>query len=335
LSGFSLFGRLSALSLFLPLALNAQELREHSTPFSVWLDFAKLAQPETPKIALPIWLDSLHSDSIEGADGAVLKTTIRLRFRQLGDLNREMLLRLFFDDLAAASPVVSGWSDKQTRLFEHGPFGAGLDLPDSARLVLPMKGVSYIEIEVPGDGSNLRGAFLTSLQRAESLHSLDFAAAAKLADPFTPLLLNLPPTDDSSLLGRVRATIDAGVVKLSPRGLTQQTWEFELAAEPLLGVVTFEILNADPLAPLEVSVNDQPLGVASVHSPDLADPGYQSVARPLDRGVRFRYAGWLQAQAVIPGSALRVGPNKIVLRLPGESGAVAVRAVELQLKGQP
>ena len=48
--------------------------------------------------------------------------------------------------------------------------------------------------------------------------------------------------------------------------------------------------------------------------------------------MRFRYAGWLRAQRVIPGSALRAGLNKVVLQLNGESGPVAVRAVELQLK---
>jgi hypothetical protein len=71
-----------------------------------------------------------------------------------------------------------------------------------------------------------------------------------------------------------------------------------------------------------------------MRTPDLADPAYQGVLRPLDRGVRFRYAGWLQSQKAIPGGLLKPGVNKIELRLPAESGPVAVRSLELQLKNQ-
>jgi len=99
-------------------------------------------------------------------------------------------------------------------------------------------------------------------------------------------------------------------------------------------VLGFEILNADPLSPLEVVVNDLPIGPSALRTPDLADPGYDSFIRPLDRGIQFRYSGWLQAQKSIPGSALRAGLNKIELRLPAASGPVAVRSLDLQLKSQ-
>jgi len=48
--------------------------------------------------------------------------------------------------------------------------------------------------------------------------------------------------------------------------------------------------------------------------------------------LHFQYNGWLRGQQVIPGSALRAGLNKITLRLTKDSGPVAVRTVELQLK---
>ena len=48
--------------------------------------------------------------------------------------------------------------------------------------------------------------------------------------------------------------------------------------------------------------------------------------------MRFRYAGWLRAQKLIPGSALQAGQNTVVIQLHKESGPVAIRAVELQLK---
>jgi hypothetical protein len=331
-SFISLLCQLLALAAWLPTVSSAQELRRQPTPFSVWLDFRALASAHPPKVSLPIWLESLQSDATEGFGGAIVKMTYRLRFRPLGELNRDLLLRIFFDDVKGRSPTITGWSETGNRMFEHGPFGAGLNLPTSATLALVMPGVSYIDITVPGDGSTVRGAFLSSLRKGQTRYALDFASPADVTDAFDNLPSVVPPADDSFLLGRVRATIDAGVVAFTPRAVTSQTWEFELAGAPLVATIGFEILNADPLSPLEVVVNDQPLGPAAVRTPDLADPGYQGVLRPLDRGVRFRYAGWLQAQKAIPGSLLHPGLNKIELRLPGESGPVAVRSLDLQLK---
>lgn len=324
--------RLLALAVLWSAPAGAQELRRQPTPFSVWLDFRALASPNPPKVSLPIWLESLQSDATEGTGGGIARTTFRLRFRQLGALNRDLLLRLFFDDVNGRSPTITGWTTEGAQVFEHGPFGASLNLPTSATVALPMLGVSNIDITVAGDGGNIRGCFLSSMRRGETLYSLDFAAPAEMNDAFDNLPSNPPPADDSLLFGRVRATIDPGLVTLTPREVTTQIWEFELAADPMLAVLSFEILNADPLSPLEVSVNDHPLGPVAVRTPDLADPGYLSVLRPLDRGVRFRYAGWLQCQKSIPGAALRAGLNKIELRLPGESGPVAVRSLSLQLK---
>lgn len=330
----TLLPRLIALVAFLPILASAQELRNQPTPFSVWLDFRALASPHPPKLSLPIWFESLQSEPVEGPDGVVARTTFRLRFRQLGALNRDLLLRVVFDDVKGRSPVITGWTDGNTRVFEHGPFGAGLNLPTSATVALPMAGVSYIDIAVPGDGGNVRGSFLSSMRRGESLYALDFASPADVSDAFDNLPSNPPAANDSLLFGRVRATIDAGLVTLTPRENTTQVWEFELAATPLVAVLGFEILNADPLSALEVYVNGLAFGPAAMRVPDLADPGYQGVLRPLDRGVRFRYAGWLQCQKAIPGSALHAGINKIELRLPGESGPVAVRSLDLQLKTQ-
>ena len=130
----------------------------------------------------------------------------------------------------------------------------------------------------------------------------------------------------------MKASIDPGVMKLTPRESPAGSWEFELQSPPLTAIVTFDILDADALALPDITVNDRALGPATVHQPDLADPAYVGLVRPLDRDMRFRYAGWLRGQKAIPGSALRAGLNKVVLQLNRESGPVAVRAVELQLK---
>ena len=329
----TVLGFFCAVALLLALgSLRAQEIREQPTPFSVWLDFRALSSASPPHISLPIWCASLATERTAARDDAPAKTVFRLRFRRVGDLNNSLQLRLFFDDQPGAAPTVTGWSETGASRFERGPFGTGLALPTSENLTLPMDGVDYIDITTLGDGTNIRGVFLASLKRAEVQHALDYTAPAAVADAFG----NLPPSpaeaDDHSLYGRVKAALDPGVMKLTPRETPAGSWEFELQSPPLTGFVTFDILNADALAPLEITVNDRPLGPVAVHQPDLADPAYIGLVRPLDRDMRFRYAGWLRAQKAIPGSALRAGLNKVVVRLTNDSGPVAVRTVELQLK---
>jgi len=310
---------------------SAQELHEETTPFSVWLDFRQLAAGGK-RLALPIWMEGASVETKAGPDGAPM-TTFRLRLRPLTQFDSERQLRLFFEDLPGVAPSIIGQSATGQERFTRGPLGQGLGLPTSENITFPTADVSTIEIRVPGDGRNLRGAFLATLTTQNMRRLLDFATASDRIEAFgqsAPLKLS---TDDLSLFGRIKATLDAGTVKLTPGDAQSVIWEFELQAVPLLALVSFEVLNADGEAPLEALANDRALGGANVAWPDLADPGYLGTARPLE-GMRFRYTGWLRAQKIIPGSALRIGMNRLILQLPAGAEAAAVRAVELQLKHQ-
>ena len=323
---------LAALILLLPGVVGAQEMREQPTPFSVWLDLHALASRNPPRVALPIWLDSVTRSMGRDTPDHPLKTTFRLRFRKLGDLNPEILVRIFFDDEKGLSPSVSGWSETGAPRFLHGPFGVGLELPSSESITVPMAGIDYLDIEAPGDGANLRGLYLATLRKFDARHALDFAPESDLADPFQNAPTSPLHAEDQFLYGRVRATIDPGLMKLTPTESPSGTWEFDLSEAPAFAVVTFDILNADALAAPEIIVNDTELGPVAIQLPDLADPAFTSIVRLGDVDERFRYGGWLRCQKAIPGSALQAGLNKITIELSKESGPVAVRAVELQLK---
>ena len=319
-------------ALLLPAA--AQELRVQPTPFSTWLDLEALAEPNPPRLSLPIWLGTITRTVVPDVVGRATTTYFRLPIRRFGDLNENVLLRVFYEDVRGLAPSVTGKTSAGVALFVHGPFGAGLDLPNSETIAIPMAGIDYLEIEVPGDGRNIRGAFVSTLKEAQAWHALDFQPASSLVDPFQNAPAVQPTDDDLYLYGRLRAAIDPGVMKLTPQTTPIGTWEFELAALPLLSVVTFEILNVDALAAPDLTVNGQPLGAVAIHLPDLADPGYEGHVRARDTEVRFRYTGWLRCQKAVPASLLAVGLNKIAIRLSNDSGPVAVRAVELQLKNQ-
>jgi len=348
-------------------AARAQELTAQPIPYTALLDFAALRRPIVPKASLPIWLESVQIVPAEAGEAATVPglpeekqsphTVFRMRLRQMPGLNDFLLLRVFFDDRADAHPTVTAWSEIGDCLFASEPLGAGLGLPASESLSIPTKGVDYLEIDIPGDGLNVRRAFLTTLKKTTVAAALDFApttakgAADPVADPFGNAAPQPTQENDTYLFGRIRATLEAGVIKLAPpsvrdaaaasvtssvaqsgtAGETSVSFEFSLESAPLLAFVALDILGADPVAPLQAWVNGKSLGPIAPQFPDLADPAYAGLVRPLD-AMRFRYAGWLHGQLIVPGSALHVGNNTLILQLPADAGPAAIRAVELQLK---
>jgi len=310
----------------------AQSPQQETTPFTVWLDFHRMSMPGATQPSLPIWLAGVTTTQETSPSGAITATTIRIQLRTLADFDQKRLLRLFFDDLPGASPTVVGLDASGAQKFSRGPFGQGLDLPTSDTVVFSIEGIDALQIQVPGDGHNIRGAFLATLRSQTMLRALDFVVSNDLIDAFGRMSQLQTPNSDMSLYGRVKATLDAGTVKLASPDKTSATWEFDLQTAPLSALLNFEVLNADGQAPMQITVNDQPLGDVTVQLPDLADPGYVGSVRPLVDGMHFRYAGWLRAQKTIPGTALKAGVNRVVVQLNPESGPGAARSLELQLK---
>lgn len=307
-----------------------QELQTQPTPFTALIDFRELQVPYPPKEALPIWLESVqisHSDP-----GTPAQTSFRLRLRQLPGLNDSILLRLYFQDDPKAHPMVTAWTETGDEKFASQPLGAGLGLPISESLAVPVTGADYIEISVPGDGSNIKKALVATLRKTEVSSAFDFDPAASVSDPFgngTPAKTN---NTDLFVYGRVRATLSTDPIQISGSNGGIASFAFDLDSPPLVALITFEVLNADPTAPLQAWINKAPIGDISASFPDLADPAYLGDAVPLE-GMRFNYTGWIKCQKVIRGTDLRAGGNTLTIQLPdSSSGPVVVRAVELQLK---
>src|SRR3954471_22984895 len=53
---------LGAVILLFGHAGSAQEMRREPVPFTVWLDFRALARVNPPRLALPVWLESITSE---------------------------------------------------------------------------------------------------------------------------------------------------------------------------------------------------------------------------------------------------------------------------------
>ena len=306
--------------------LRAQELISQPAPFTAWLDLQAGKKSPSAARVLPIWLEKTETHTQKSPSGRIEKTILRIRFRRFSGINDEMMLRLFFN--GSAKPRISAWSEIGVSMAAPRELSTVADLPTADTLVFSMAGVDYIDIETPGDGSNLQGVFLSSLQKSETRNALDFNVAPPLADPFQNPPPSTPQFNDALLFGRVKATIEKGTVALTAENGGSGIFKFDLASSPLIAVVTFEIANVDIASPPEMILNGRGLGRAAILLPDLADPAYTGDAQPLDAA--FHYRGWLKCQKVIPGSTLVAGTNS--LQISSRSGAVAIRAIEVQLK---
>ena len=307
--------------------VSAQELQSQPIPFTVYLDFKAIASH--PSLALPLWLESveLNPPSIDEN-----LTTLRLRFRKLVGINDFLLFRLFFDDIKGKSPQVSAWTELGESMMPIKKLGTGLGFPTSETITLPMTGVDSMDIEIPGDGSNVRGAFLSSIKKTEILKAIDFELPGVVSDPFQAAPAAQPSANDSYLYGRVKATLDPSTIGLTATDSKNSIIGFELASRPLVAMVTFEMLNANLTMPPQISVNNNPLGGISLQLPDLADPAFQGTQKAFEKDMQFHYAGWIKCQKVIPGSYLQSGSNQLLIQLSEPKGSAAIRSVEVQLK---
>jgi hypothetical protein len=329
-SNHAFLGKLALLALFvLPLAGGAQELREQSTPSSVWLDFHRLQEPTPPKLALPLWLESVKTEQAM-ANGEAVQTLFRMRLRHVGTVNRQVQLRLYFEDLPGATPSVSTWTETGAPLFQAGPLGNALGLPTSESVVIPVNDADYIDVTVPGDASGVRGAFVTTAELVETREAVDFGGTPRIIDPFGNPPPAAPSENDNYLFGRIKATLQTEAAKIEPDA--PLLWDLQVAELPLLAVLSFEVLDAQLDSPPQVKLNGHNLGPASLQLPDLADLAYRGEVLPRSGDLRFQYTGWLHAQVIIRGSAFTVGLNNLVLALRHDARNAAIRSVELQLK---
>jgi hypothetical protein len=260
------------------------------------------------------------------------KSTFRIHLGQLGTDYNVLFFRLFFDDKPDARPEIIAWNESGTQVLRSGPLGAGIDLPSSDSVTIPMMGISTIDIEVEGDGKTVRGAYLDWMTSSEVVHPLNAEHRDVIPEPFSSVPPLHAPEQDMEQFGTVVATLSADTIRIGPDVQEGAVFQFGIESQPLLAVLTFEVANARVDSPPEIYLNGQDIGSVSLALPELADPAYRGEVESLVKDMHFQYTGWLRAQKVVPLTSLRVGTNDLfILNGPGGS-ASAIRATEVQLK---
>jgi hypothetical protein len=243
-----------------------------------------------------------------------------------------LLVRLFFDDKPDAQPKLIVWDESGTQVLQSAPLGFGINLPTSETVLVPMTGGSILDVDIPGDGKTVRGAYLDWMTSSEVLHPVNAEARDLIPEPFSAAAPLHAASQDSERFGTVTATLAEETVRIGPSVQNGASFQFAIESQPLMALVTFEVASPDVDAPPEVYVNGENVGPVSLTLPELADPGYRGAMTPLVKQMRFQYTGWVRAQKLVPAASLRAGQNDLLLVAGAGTQVSAIRATQIQLK---
>jgi hypothetical protein len=299
---------------------------------SAWIDLRQVAAASSKPQVSPDWVEAVSIVPAQKTPGVPEKTIFRIRLTHPNAESQVLFFRLFFDDNAEQKPQLTAWDESGTVVMQSGPLGAGIGLPTSESLMVPMVGASTIDVEVPGDGKTVRGAYLDWMANAEVLHPLSAEHRDLIPEPFMAMAPLHAATQDTERFGTVTASLADETIRIGASVSQGAAFQFGLESQPLVALITFEVASANIASPPEIFVNGESLGTVSVTLPDLADPAYRGQTASLLRGMRFQYTGWLRAQKLVPAANLKVGTNDILIIGGAGTAASAIRATQIQLK---
>jgi hypothetical protein len=299
-------------------------------PESAWLDLRQQPASRSTAQSAPNWVEAVNMTPAASTNGE--KTVFRIRMAHPPGDYPVLFFRLFFDDKSDARPELIAWDESGTEVLRSGALGTGIDLPSSDSVMIPMHGIATIDIEVPGDGKTVRGAYLDWMTSSEVVHPLSAEHRDVIPEPFSAVPPLHAPAQDSEQFGTVTATLAAESIRVGPSLHQGAAFEFGIESQPLLALLTFEVASPRVDAPPEVYVNGESIGPVTLTLPELADPGYRGQMESLFKEMHFQYTGWLRAQKIVPVANLKVGTNDvIILSGPGTSTS-AIRGTQIQLK---
>jgi hypothetical protein len=304
---------------------------EQSTAESAWIDLRQRPSATSRPQSAPSWVEAVNMTSTTGADGTP-RSVFRIRVgRPAGDY-QVIFFRLFFDDNANARPELVAWDESGSQVLRSGELGSGVGLPSSDSVMIPMSGISTLDIEVPGDGKTIRGAYLDWMTSSEIVHPLNAEHRDIIPEPFSSLPPLHSPEQDLEHFGTVTATLSSETISIGPDAQQGAVFQFGIESQPLLALLTFEVASPRVDSPPEVYINGENVGAATLTLPELADPGYRGKMESLLKEMHFQYTGWLRAQKLIPVGNLKVGTNDMIITSGSATSTSAIRGAQVQLK---
>src|SRR5438477_5779594 len=281
-----------------------------STAENAWIDLRQHPSAASRPQSAPSWVEAVNMTSATGMDGAP-RTVFRIRVAPPAGDYQVMFFRLFFEDNANTRPEIVAWDESGSQVLRSGELGSGVGLPTSDSVMIPMSGISTLDIEVPGDGKTVRGAYLDWMTSSEVVHPVNAEHRDVIPEPFSSVPTLHAPPEDVENFGTVMATLSPVAIRINGQTQEAATFQFPIEAQPLTALLTFEIANPRIDTPPEVYLNGQDIGPVSLTLPDLGDAGYRGGGEALSPRLHFHSTGWLRGQNIIPATILQVGANEV------------------------
>ena len=303
-----------------------------AAPESAWLDLRQNDAAHSRVQAAPAWVEAVSFDPGKSSPEKTGQSVFRIRLSRPNEDCQLLLVRLYFDDLPNEQPELVAWDESGTQVLRSGSLGQKTGLPTSSTTVVPMIGVTAVDIEVPGDGRSVRGAYLDWMKSSQVMRPMHAEEEKLTGDPFGGPAALKSAEEDKEVFGTVTAPLTAETIPIGPNMQNGGAFQFGLDAQPLIALLTFEVASPQIEAPPEIYVNGENIGPASLVLPDLADPGYRGLSLSLLETMQFQYTGWVRAQKIVPASLLKAGTNDVIILAGAGTSASAIRETQIQLK---
>jgi hypothetical protein len=305
---------------------------EQAIPESAWLDLRQNTSRNSTPQNVPPWIEAVTLLPGQSSANNTSRSVFRIRVARPGADYQVLFFRLFFEDKPGQQPELIAWDESGTHVLRSGALGSGINLSSSESVMIPMANASTIDIEVPGNGKTVRGAYLDWMTSSHVAHPLGADRRDVIPEPFSSMPPLHSPTEDAEQFGTVTATLAAETIAIGADIQHGAAFQFGIETQPLAALLTFEVANPRVDSPPEIYLNGQDIGQASLALPELADPGYRGEMEPLVREMHFQYTGWLRAQKMVPVTSLSAGTNDLIVVNGAGGGPSAIRATQIQLK---
>src|SRR5207302_7239256 len=210
---------------------------------NAWIDLRQNAKPVAVQ-SVPNWVEAVTFIPADTQTNAAAPSVFRIRLARPGGHASVLFFRLFFNDQTSARPEIVAWDESGSQLLRSGPLGAGIDLESSESVMIPMHGITTIDVEVPGNGTSVRGAYLEWMSSSEMVHASGVGSQDAVPQPFAATLPLHAPAQDAEEFGTVTAPLSTDLIRIGSASSQAATFEFGLESQPLLALITFEIAGA-------------------------------------------------------------------------------------------
>ena len=134
-NGASVNGQTPADSIVAPVSGNA------------WIDLRQNAKPGAVQ-NVPNWVEAVTFSPADTQTDPAALSVFRIRLARPSGHSAILFFRLFFNDQTTTRPEIVAWDESGSQVLRSGPLGAGIDFESSESVMIPMHGVTSVDVEV-------------------------------------------------------------------------------------------------------------------------------------------------------------------------------------------